>query len=92
MFDVTAQVSDILLLFISIANRDSAIRNRSMSGGTGITTITSHDGDAPAHIADNVLATRKAAAAQTHAAGRGFKTGLIIEIREAERASSRIGI
>ncbi|CNJ97061.1 Uncharacterised protein [Yersinia enterocolitica] len=63
-----------------------------MSGGTGITTITARDRDAPAHIADNVLATRKAAAAQTHTAGRGFKTGLIIEIREAECASSRIGI
>ncbi|KGA43882.1 hypothetical protein DJ58_4338 [Yersinia frederiksenii ATCC 33641] len=47
VFDITAQVSDILLLFLGIANRDSAIRNRSMSGGTGITTITARDGDAP---------------------------------------------
>ncbi|ENB6718021.1 hypothetical protein ABEH46_004304 [Yersinia enterocolitica] len=58
MFDVAAQVSDILLLFIGIANRDSAIRDRRMSGGTGITTIASHDGDAPAHIADKVLCAK----------------------------------
>ncbi|CQH12605.1 Uncharacterised protein [Yersinia enterocolitica] len=61
-----------------------------MSSRTGITTITARDGDAPAHIADKVLATRKTAAAQTHTAGRGFKTGLIIEIREAERASIQL--
>ncbi|CNG47397.1 Uncharacterised protein [Yersinia frederiksenii] len=61
-----------------------------MSSRTGITTIASNDGYAPAHIADNVFATRKAATAQAHAAGRGFKTGLIIEIREAERASIQL--
>ncbi|CQI98045.1 Uncharacterised protein [Yersinia rohdei] len=90
VFDVTAQVSDILLLFIGIANGDSALGDRSMSSRTGITTIASHDGDAPAHIADKVLAAGKAATAQAHAAGRSFKTGLIIEIREAERASIQL--
>ncbi|CQJ67516.1 Uncharacterised protein [Yersinia intermedia] len=58
-----------------------------MSSGTGITTITARDGDAPAHITDEVLAAGKAATAQAHAAGRGVETGLIIEIRETERAS-----
>ncbi len=29
-----------------------------MSGGTGITTIASHDRDAPAHIADKVLCAK----------------------------------
>ncbi|CNJ56574.1 Uncharacterised protein [Yersinia rohdei] len=90
VFHIATQVSDILLLFLGIANGDSAIRNRSMSSRTGITTIASHDGDAPAHIADKVLAAGKAATAQAHAAGRGFKTGLIIEIREAERASIQL--
>ena len=40
MFSIAAQVSDILLLFIGIANGDSAIGYCRMSSGTGITTIT----------------------------------------------------
>ena len=39
VFSITAQFSDILL-FIGIANGDSAIGYCRMSSGTGITTIT----------------------------------------------------
>ncbi|EKN3879560.1 TPA: hypothetical protein ACPZRZ_002651 [Yersinia enterocolitica] len=39
VFDVAAQVSDILLLFIGIAESDRAIRNGCMSGAVGVAFI-----------------------------------------------------
>ncbi|CNJ56454.1 Uncharacterised protein [Yersinia rohdei] len=89
MFHITAQVSDILLLFLGIANGDSAIRNRSMGDAIGVAFIIDARQQAVGHVTGELTADI-AASADTDTLVFNFKIGFIFNVTEAQCAGIQL--